>query len=94
LAHTAAVGHRGVDSTFIAKYAYLFWTTVRTDVSDFVKSCIHCLATAGGSRVPRPLCEALHADKPSLVLLFDFLYVGKSSSGPICILIHRDDMSG
>jgi Integrase zinc binding domain len=94
LAHTGAGGHRGVDSTFTAISAYFFWTTTRTDVSDFVKSCIHCLATIGGSRVPRPLGEVLHADKPNLVLHFNFLYIGKSSSGPIYILVLRDDMSG
>jgi hypothetical protein len=67
---------------------------MRCDILDFVKSCIHCLAATDGSHVPRPLGEALHADKPNMVLHFDFLYVGKSSSGPICILVLRDDMSG
>jgi RNase H-like domain found in reverse transcriptase/Integrase zinc binding domain len=93
LAHTGAGGHRGVDRTFTAISAYFFWTTMRSDVSDFVKSYIHCLATTGGSRVPRPLGEALHADKPNLVLHFDFVYIGKSSSIPISILVFRDDMS-
>jgi RNase H-like domain found in reverse transcriptase/Integrase core domain/Integrase zinc binding domain len=94
LARTGAGGHRGVASTFTALSAYFFWTTARSDTLDFVKCCIHCLATTGGSRVPRPLGEALHADKPNVVIHFDFLYVGKSSSGPIYILVLRDDMSG
>jgi transposase InsO family protein len=64
-----------------------------SDILDFAKSCIHCLATTGGSRVPRPLGEALHADKHNVVLHFDFLYIGKSSSGPIYSLVLRD-MSG
>jgi transposase InsO family protein len=67
---------------------------MRSDILDFAKSCIHCLVTTGGSRVPRPLGEALHADKPNVVLHFDFLNVGKSSSGPIYILVLRDDTSG
>jgi hypothetical protein len=67
---------------------------MRSYILDFVKSCIHCLATTGGSRLPRPLGEALHADKPNVVLHFGFLYVGKSSSGPIYILALRGDMSG
>jgi hypothetical protein len=66
---------------------------MRSDVSIFMKRFIHCLATSGGSHIPRPLGEALHADKPNLVLYFDFLYVGKSSSGPIYILVLRNDMS-
>jgi RNase H-like domain found in reverse transcriptase/Integrase zinc binding domain len=94
LAHTGADGHRSVASTITALSSYFFWTTMRSDISDFVKSCIHCLATTGGSRVPRPLGEALHADKPNVVLHFDFLYVGKSSSVPIYILVLRDDMPG
>jgi Integrase zinc binding domain len=87
LAHTGAGGHRGVDCTFTAISAYFFWTTMRRNVSDFVKSFIHCLATTGGLRLPRPLGEALHADKRNLVLHFDFLYVGKSSSNRIYILV-------
>jgi Integrase zinc binding domain len=65
LALTGAGGHRGVDSTFTAISAYFLWTTRRSDVSDFAQMCIHCLATTGGSRVPRNLGEALHADKPN-----------------------------
>jgi Integrase zinc binding domain len=94
LAHTGSGGHRGVASTFTALSEYFFLTTMRSDILDFVKRCIHCLTTTGGSRVPRPLGEALNADKPNVILHFDFLYVGKSSSGPIYILVLRDDMSG
>jgi hypothetical protein len=64
--HTGAGGRRGVDITFTALSAYLFWTSMRSDVSDFVKSCIHCLETTGGSRVPRPPGEALHDDRLNL----------------------------
>jgi Integrase zinc binding domain len=94
LAHTGAGGHRGVASTFTALYAYFFWTTMESDILDFVQCCIHCLATTGGSRVPRSLGKALHADKPNAVHHLDFFYVGKSSSGPIYFLVLCDDMSG
>jgi hypothetical protein len=64
------------------------------DVKAFVASCLHCLATVGGVKVPRPLVRALRASKASELLHFDNLYTGESFSNLLYKLILKDDLSG
>jgi hypothetical protein len=52
------------------------------------------LSTTGGLRTPRPLGEAIHAERPNQVLHFDFLFMGLATTEQKYILILKDDFSG
>eukprot|EP00171_Calliarthron_tuberculosum_P006432 IDg6432t1 len=68
-------GHRGWRTTNAAISGHFYWDHMSNDIEQFVKSCIHCLSTAPGKVVPRPLAHALHAAKPNELLHFDFCYI-------------------
>jgi RNase H-like domain found in reverse transcriptase/Integrase core domain/Reverse transcriptase (RNA-dependent DNA polymerase)/Chromo (CHRromatin Organisation MOdifier) domain len=93
IAHTGRGGHRA-RATAENILPYFSWDSLRSDVSLFVKGCLHCLSTTGGSREPRPLGEAIHATRPNEVIHFDFLYLGPSSSEMKYVLVIKDDLSG
>ncbi|KAE9289660.1 hypothetical protein PF008_g25832 [Phytophthora fragariae] len=93
VAHAGASGHRGARATTQALAMVFFWTTMSTDVSVFVSSCLHCMATAGG-RIPRPFGETLRATKPNEILHFDYLTMVESESGLKYVLVLKDNISG
>jgi transposase InsO family protein len=74
--HQGAGGHRGFDATYAMIEEFFYWTTMKGDVKEFHSQCIHCLASGGPHKIPRPMGEALHADKPNDLLHMDFLYLG------------------
>ena len=45
IAHTGTAGHRGRASTEMVLKKSYFWSTLSTDVENFVRACIHCLST-------------------------------------------------
>ena len=94
VAHCGSAGHRGQDETRQSLSEHFHWTTLVQDVETFCNTCLHCLATIGGTREPRPFESALHATEPREVLHFDFLYIGPSSTGPKYLLLLKDDFSG
>lgn len=92
-AHAGGGGHRDIQPTTDALLEHFLWDGAREDVSSFCKSCLHCLLTASGEVVPRPMGHTLHAEKPNRILHFDYCYIGMSSSGEVYILILKDDFS-
>jgi Integrase core domain len=70
------------------------WHTLEEDVRTFCLTCLHCVATIGGDRVPRPLGESMHADKPNELLHMDFLYMGPSHTMESYLLLLKGDLSG
>lgn len=64
------------------------------DVDMFVSSCIHCLSTKGGGKVPHPLGQALLGTKPNELVQFDYIELGASRTGENYVLMVRDDHSG
>jgi len=93
IGHTSTAGHRGTNGTESAIREVYHWTTLRDDVRDFVRSCIHCVSTTGGDKVPRPFGPAFHGTSANDLLQFDFLEIGPSTAGSKYILILRDDFS-
>lgn len=87
--HTGPAGHRGCAATTKAIKKHFFWSSIQT----FVKSCIHCLPTVGGNKVPRPLGAAVHGTKPNDLLQFDYIEMAPSKAGEKYILMLRDDFS-
>lgn len=59
--HTGRGGHRGVKPTLDIFRQHFWWSTLSQDVETFVRSCLHCLCTATGKTVPRPMRHSLHA---------------------------------
>ena len=93
-AHTGIGGHRGKAVTLAALQAHFFWNTMEEDVNSFVGTCLHCLATAPGITVPRPLGSALHAVKPNHLIHFDYCYISEGQDDYKYVLVIKDDHSG
>lgn len=94
IAHTSASVHRGPSATISALESRFHWDTLEDDAKLFVSSCIHCLSTTGGEKVPRPFGPALFGTKPNDLLQFNYLTLGKSVTGDRYVLMMRDDHSG
>ena len=92
-AHTGLAGHRRKKTTKTILKAHFVWSNINAGVDYFCQSCIHCLATESGERIPRPLGYSIHASKPNEVLHFDFCYIGKGSGDLTYVLILKDDLS-
>lgn len=93
IAHTGPSGHRGAKSTESTLRKNFFWSTMTSDVRTFVRSCIHCLSTIGGEKVPRPFGPAIHGTKANDLLQFDYVEIANTPSGMKYILMLRDDHS-
>ena len=93
-AHTGHGGHRSWRATHATIRSHFRWSSLGKDVESFVKSCLHCVASASGTIVPRPLGHALHATKPNMLLHFDFCYMSTGDKGYTYVLILKDDFSG
>ena len=93
ISHCGLVGHRGAVATASIVAETFWWETMKDDVAQFVKDCLHCITTRTGSVIPRPFGTALHADRPNEVLHMDYLYMGPGFDGKKYILILRDDLS-
>ena len=93
-AHCGPAGHRSFSVTLSSLSLHFSWTTIEDDTSTFFNTCIHCLCTTGGRRIPRPFGEAVHASKPNEVIHFDSLYIGPASQDVTYLLLLKDDASG
>lgn len=93
ISHTSAAGHRGCDSTERALSSNFFWTTLTSDVQSFDSSCLHCISTTGGNRIPRPFGPSVHVCKPNDLIQFDYLELGAVSTGDKYVLMLPDDHS-
>ena len=92
IAHCAAGGHRGAHATATALADTYQWSNMRREIESFCQKCYHCMATWGNKRIPRPLGEALHSDKPGEILHQDWLYMKKlSTKGPQYLDVQKDD---
>jgi hypothetical protein len=96
-AHAGSNGHRGGRATTDEIKKRFWWPTLAKDVTGWVNTCLHCLPTRGGTRVPRPLGQAVHGDKPNAVLHFDFVYIRavpkNATHNNKWVLVLKDDFS-
>lgn len=93
IAHTGPSGHRGVKATESTLRQNFFWSTISPDIRTFVRSCIHCLSTTGGERVPRPFGPSVHGTAPNDLVQFDYIEIAPSRTGEKYVLMLRDDHS-
>ena len=93
IGHCGRGGHRGVDTTIKQIGDYFFWQSMQADIKSFCNTCLHCEATVGGLRKPRPFAQTTHADRPNELLHFDYLYMDESVTGEKYIFIMKDDAS-
>lgn len=94
VAHAGSAGHRGADSTWNALRETFKWTDMRDDVRSFVSSCLLCVLSKSGDKVPRPLSTTVHAVKPNEVIHFDYLFLGENEHDNKYVLVVKDDLSG
>ena len=93
VAHCGISGHRGVASTTRALQKYCYTEKLRTKVLEFLKSCLLCLQTKGGSIIPRPMGRTLQAQAPNEVLHFDFFFVAEAVDDWKYVLVLKDGLS-
>jgi hypothetical protein len=97
VAHQGGAGHRGFSTTLQSLRRFVWWPTIRVDVSSFCKDCLQCLCTRGGHIIPRPLRSMEKASAPNQLLHFDFYFVRQppvdSTHGMSYILVLLDDFS-
>ncbi|KAF0707228.1 hypothetical protein AaE_013713 [Aphanomyces astaci] len=93
VAHAGAAGHRRVQATTESVSEVFEWTTLKTDVKNFVTACLHCMVVDGES-IPRPWGEALHATKPNELIHFDWVSFPEATDGLKNVLVIKDAMSG
>ncbi|ETI57024.1 hypothetical protein F443_00604 [Phytophthora nicotianae P1569] len=91
--HFGAAGHRTMKATLQAIADKFTWTDLTADVTRFVGRCLHCASVTGGPPMPRPLGEALHAEKPNELIHWDFLTMGPATTGDAYVLVIKDDAS-
>lgn len=94
ISHASAIGHRGHDATKLALTPVLFWRTGVDDAKSFVRACIHCLFTTGGTRAPLHFGPTILGVKPNTLLQFDYLELRPSVVSQKYVLLLRDDYSG
>lgn len=93
ISHCGYNGHRGTESTLSILSEKYWWDTMQNDCKVFVMSCIHCIMSTTGHRIPRPLGHNEIASRPNHVLHFDYLYMGRGIAGNRYVLILRDGFS-
>lgn len=93
IGHCGRAGHRGTSTTHASISAHFHWEGMRGDIASFCNSCLHCVSTIGGHRIPRIMGHAMHSDKPNELLHFDFLYMHPSTTKALYTLIIKDDAS-
>ena len=93
ITHAGTVGHRGADATWHILREAFHWTGQRKDVRAFVSSCLLCVMTKSGERVPRPLSSTAHALRPNEIVHFDYLFLGESDDDEKYVLVVKDDLS-
>ena len=91
--HCGRGGQRGIGTTYKNIRDYFYWRNMKSDISVFCYTCLHCQSTIGGLRIPRPLGHTLHADKPNNLIHFDFLYMYPGEGDMKYVLIIKDDHS-
>ncbi|KAG2830114.1 hypothetical protein PC129_g9257 [Phytophthora cactorum] len=91
--HVSVAGHRGLETTLAALQQRFWWNDLPADATYFVRHCLHCMSVVGGPPVPRPLGEAMHADRPNELIHWDYLYMGASSTNDKYILVIKGDAS-
>ena len=54
-AHMRDAEHRGVAATLVRLQEFCVWSGMESQMSEFVRQCLHCADTRSGDVVPRPL---------------------------------------
>jgi len=91
-------GHLGYQATAQKLAQFFYWKNSVEDAKAVCSSCLHCLPTRGGARVPRPLGTQVHGSRPNEVVHMDWIYIWPMKKNGIheyqWNLIIRDDLSG
>lgn len=93
-AHCGERGHKAFAATLHTISSEYWWPEMKQDIREFTQSCIHCIISRNGERIPRPLASALHGENPNEVIHADFLYMRPSEENDLkYVLIVKDDLS-
>lgn len=64
------------------------------DVTEFIKSCIHCVRSLDGERTPRPISIALHGEVSNKVIHPDFEYMSPANKRELkYVLVIEDELN-
>lgn len=91
IANSGTVGLCGMEATqnFISQE--FKWFGIIQDTREFVNSCLLCLMSKSGNKMPRTLSTTLHSTKPNDPQHFYYLFLGLSTSKDKYIMVIKDD---
>eukprot|EP00736_Rhodelphis_marinus_P010119 Rmarinus@m.1922 len=93
-AHAGVAGHCGMERTQDRLEKMCLWEGLAGDVRAFVSSCLLCVATRPGQKVPRPLGHQLRGTMRNEVVHMDFLTMPRSHDGELrYVLVLKDDLT-
>ena len=92
--HCGEAGHRVAEATSDTLSNVFTWKGCVTDAHEFTKSCLLCIISKTGNKIPRPFSLTLHAIRPNQVSHFDYLYLGDSMEDDQYALVVKDHLGG
>lgn len=75
-AYCGGRGNSGYKATLELIAESYWWMDVNRYVRESTQSCIHCIISRTGERIPRPISTVLHGTRSDEVVHVDFLYMG------------------
>ena len=72
ISHMGIGGHRLIKPTLQTVQDVLWWDQLKSEVTAFNQSCIHC-KQINGSTEPRPWGTAVHVAKPNELIHWDWI---------------------
>ncbi|KAJ8539125.1 hypothetical protein ON010_g12746 [Phytophthora cinnamomi] len=91
--HFGIAGHRTLAPTLEKIGEGFTWIGMKSDIEYFVRRCLHCTSSLGGSPHPCVLGEAMYAENPNELIHREYLFTEESTTGEIYVLVIKDDAS-
>lgn len=93
-AHCEERGHGGFDTTLGLVNETYCWDEMENVIRKFSQTCIHCIISTNGKRLPQILATAVHGKRPNKAVHMDYLYLRPAG---VCdlkyLLLIKDDLS-
>ena len=87
MTHQGPNGDRGQKGTLMYLEPHFLWNNMENDVEKRRMQCLQCIKVADGTKVPRPLGTQLLAERPTEVLMMDYIKIWPSETGRTYVLM-------
>lgn len=94
IARAGKAGQRDAELTWQVLRKKFLWGDQRNDNRDFASSCLLCVKSKSGNKVPCPLLTTVHASRPNEVIHFNYVFLGQCAKQNKYAPVVKDDLSG